>query len=501
MARCFSFVFFLVCVCSRPIQILAQRIKLPVQYTAEAGVFVSSSNQTPFWLRSNQNGIVPLTPSALTFRLSAKAEYDTARKHKLDYGYGLNAVANTVGTNQVLLPEAYLKIRYRAFEIYGGRQREMFGLTDSTLSTGAYAWSGNALPIPKIQIGIPVFTPLPFTKKWVSIMGQYAHGWLGGTYVEHTMLHQKSFYMKIGKTNSRVQVSAGFNHQVMWGGYSPALAQTLLNDGPYLPATFRDYVYVVTGYRAGGGIDRTDGLTSFDYANRVGNHLGSIDLAINVRLKKFSLYAYRQSVYDDGSLFYLTNIADGLHGLRIRMPKPDALVHDLLFEFLNTTSQGGALFSYDGGGANRGNDNYFNHGQFRDGWSYQGQAIGTPFITPERGADGKIPFGVFSNNNRVRVFHVGMSGTLPKFSNRLFTQKPTYQAKFSYSQNLGLYTEPFLPIKPQFSSIVTVLAPVRWLNGAVLTASVSADVGKLYPTTFGGYLGVRKYWQRKLPIR
>lgn len=501
MIRCLIRVILVVCVLSGPVRAVAQFIKTPTQYTAEAGIFGTSSRQTPFWLRTNQYGIVPVSPSALTLRLGAHAEYDTARKHRFDYGYGLSAVANAVGTNQLLLPEAYVKLKYRAFEIYGGRRREMYGLTDSVLSTGAYSWSGNALPIPKIQIGIPVFTPVPFTKKWVSVMGQYAHGWLGGVYVEHALLHQKSLYLRVGKPGGRVQVSGGFNHQVIWGGYSPALGQTLLSNGPYLPATFRDYVYVVSGFTAGGTEDRTDGLTSFDYANRVGNHLGSIDMAVDIRLNKFSLFAYRQSVYDDGSLFYLTNIADGLHGLRIRLPKPDALVHDILFEFLNTTSQGGALFSYDGGGTNRGNDNYFNHGQFRDGWSYRGNTIGTPFITPQRGADGQIPFGTFTDNNRVRVFHIGMSGTLPRFGGSLFVQQPTYQAKFSYSQNLGLYSEPFVPVKPQFSGIVTILAPVRWLNGAVLTASVSADAGQLYPTTVGGYVGIRKVWQSTLPAR
>lgn len=494
-------IVFTVFIILSPIWAVAQGIKLPDQYTAEAGVFATSSRQTPFWLRTNQYGIVPVTPSALTLRLSAHADYDTARKHRFDYGYGLNVVTNAVGTNQFLLPEAYVKLRYRAFEVYGGRRREMFGLADSVLSTGAYAWSGNALPVPKIQIGIPVFTPVPFTKKWVSIMGQYAHGWLGGSFVEHQMLHQKSLYLRVGKPGGRVQVSGGFNHQVVWGGYSPELAKTLLSNGPYLPASFRNYAYVVTGIKAGGTQDRTDGLTSFDYANRIGNHLGSIDVAADIRLNKLSLFVYRQSIFDDGSLFYLTNITDGLHGLRIRLPNPDAPVHDLVLEFLNTSSQGGALFSYDGGGVNRGNDNYFNHGQFRDGWVYKGQTIGTPFITPQRGPDGKIPFGTFSNNNRVRVFHVGMLGTIPGFGSPLFGQQPTYQAKFSYSQNLGLYSEPFIPGKPQFSGVLTVLAPVRRLAGAVLTVSVSADAGRLYPTSVGGYIGIRKRWHQTLPAR
>lgn len=64
----------------------------------------------------------------------------------------------------MIVPEAYLKARWGIFELSGGRRREIVGLLDTTLSTGSYAWSGNALPIPKIQLEIRDYAPIGFTK-------------------------------------------------------------------------------------------------------------------------------------------------------------------------------------------------------------------------------------------------------------------------------------------------------------------------------------------------
>ena len=66
--------------------------------------------------------------------------------------------------DQFLIPVAYIKAKFGAFEIYAGRRKEIFGLVDSTLSSGSYIWSGNALPMPKIQISTPNFVSLPYTK-------------------------------------------------------------------------------------------------------------------------------------------------------------------------------------------------------------------------------------------------------------------------------------------------------------------------------------------------
>lgn len=485
----------------------AQSLRTPSHYSAEVGTYLSSSTETPFWLRANQYGLVPNQSPSATLRIGLYSEYDATRqstgqwrKSKYDVGYGLNVVANA-NQNQlpyerkVLLPEAYVKVRRGIWEIYAGRRREKFGLADSTLSTGSYAWSGNAMPIPKIQISIPVFTPIGFTKGWLAIQGSFAHGFLSASgFVQNTMLHQKSLYLRFGRETSTIRLYGGFNHQVVWGGNTDKLQGTgLVPDDGRLPSSLRDYYYVVVGDRS----SRTDSsaYTYFEITNRVGNHLGSIDLALEVDLVRHTLYFYRQNIYEDGSLFYFINIADGLNGLRIRRNDPKALVRDILFEFLNTTSQGGPEFII-GNAYKQGKDDYFNHQQFRDGWAYRQHTIGTPFIPPALGPQDQYPTGTFTANNRVYVFHTGIAGSLPAHG-RALSGPLSYQLKFSFSRNLGTYNNPFQTVRDQFSGYASVAAPLSILGGIQLSASVATDAGTLYQNSVGTYISLRKVWQSR----
>lgn len=478
-----------------------QSVKLPGQYDTEIGGYTSSAGQTPFWQQSNQFGVVPTRTPALTLRASAHAEYDTskARKSKFDYGYGARVVANAVTDGRVLLPELYAKVRFGALEASVGRRQRIYGLVDTTLSSGSYSWSGNALPIPQIELSVPTFTPIPFTKGWVSFQGSYAHGWMNPTgFVNHSMLHQKTLYLRIGRPDDKIRLYGGFTHQAVWGGEindlslinNPAIAKE-----SQLPARFRDYVYVVTGFRLGRPDDE-DRLANFDYTNRIGNHLGSVDVGADVNLGTFNLFAYRQQLFDDGSLYYFINIADGLNGLRLRQRNPQAKVREILIEFLNTTSQGGDVFDLTTSNPqSRGRDNYFNHSQFRDGWSYRQRGIGTPFITPALGPNGEWPFGIFTNNNRVRVFHVGMAGSLSAGQILAWAGRVNYQAKFSFSRNYGTYNDPFSAPLDQFSGILSLSVPFG--GGFAVSSSLGVDSGELYPANIGLYLGLRKVWHKK----
>ena len=479
----------------------AQSIRPPNQYSAEVGTFLSSSTQTPFWLRSNQYGIVPNQSPVLTLRAGVFSEYDSVQRantrwrgSRFDVGYGLNVVGNVSQSgNTFPLLEAYVKVRRGIFEGYVGRRREKFGLADSTLSTGSYAWSGNALPVPKIQVSIPQFTPIGFTKGFLAVQGTYAHGLLDASgYVNNTMLHQKSLYLRIGRANSSVRLFGGFNHQVVWGGQSADRrgAPGVVPVGGKLPSSLIDYFYVVTGINTG----RTDTTkyTYFDRTNRVGNHLGSIDVAMEIDLVRHTIYMYRQSLFEDGSLASLINIADGLNGLRIRRNDPNALVRDILFEFLNTTSQGGSQFIIDNPKL-RGKDTYFNHQQFRDGWAYRQRTIGTPFIPPALGPNGEYPYGTFTVNNRVTVAHVGVAGSLPVQGAALMGQIG-YQVKLSFSRNLGTYDDPYRPARNQFSGYAGLVAPLSILGGLELTGSVAVDAGTLYRKGMGTFISVRKVW-------
>lgn len=472
--------------------------QLPVPQTTqafvEAGSYVASGGQTPFWLRANQYGIVPLKPAPGFIRGGLVIPYRNGRNRLFDWGAGADVVANAGqpaggSTPTVLLPELYVKARLGLFEIYAGRRREIIGLADSTLSSGSYIWSGNALPMPKIQIALRDYAPIPFTKGIVSVKGSFAHGWFPATgFVDHSFLHQASLYGRLGKASWPVRFYGGINHQVQWGGSTNNLPSSFVENGGQFPSSFKDYLDVVTasslGYRR--NIDSTK-YSTFDSENRIGNHLGTVDVAVEFQVKQLSIFAYRQSIYEDGSLFHLTNISDGLHGLRIRNLRPSRrgiALTDVLLEYLDTRSQGGDQFVP---GTNlRGRDDYFNHQQYRDGWSYRGQTIGTPFITPANTT--LYPQGVdrFTNNNRVQVYHLGLSGRIGGVV--------TFQTKLSYSQNYGTYPSPISPVARQVSGGLWVGAPLSARHGLNLTASVAVDKGSLYPDNIGGSISIRKTW-------
>ena len=461
------------------------------QYHFEAGGLLSSA-QTPFWLRANQYGIVPLKGPVLRLQGGIRSDYrladSTGYRPKTDWGYVVDAVTNVGVTNQFILPEAHIKGRLGAFELYIGRKREVIGLVDTLMTSGAYAWSGNALPIPKIQIGLYQYTPIPFTKGVLSFLGAYAHGWFenAGRLIKDSYLHQKYVYGRLGKPTWPFRLYGGFNHEVIWGGQAdPGILSNLIAVNGKLPSTLPYYLPMVLGLRGQG--DRNDpNVTSLE-DNRIGNHLGSIDLGADVNLRDWNLYAYRQFVYDDGSLFYGTNLADGLNGLRLKNRRGSSgepfFLQQITVEYLYTKSQGGSEFVIEDPEL-RGQDNYFNHSQFIDGWTYFGRTIGTPFLTPSFEARPNLPGSRGIVNNRVSAVNVGASA--------LLAGKVQVTTRLSLSQNSGLYIAPFPNELTQFSGLLTAAFPVSIFGGSVLSSSLGVDRGGLLPNSVGMYVGLRK---------
>jgi hypothetical protein len=460
---------------------------------------LANADRTPFWLQTNQFGIIPRSGSALLVRgglqhswlLSKpdsikqwlKAQGTSSPELAWRFEAGAEVVANVGSSEQnVLIPQAYGALRYGNWELRVGRRKQWVGLADSTVGIGSYAWSGNALPIPKIQLGLTRFTAVPFTRGWLSVLGFYSDGWFekGRPVTSELKLHQKQLYGRIGKPSSLVKFYGGFNHQVQWGGKSPYLTV----DGQ-MPKGLNNYFRMVIGKA---GIEQVG--TNFDSTNRVGNHLGSIDLAFEINGKRANWFFYRQNIYEDGSLYYLSSIADGLNGLRIRRknanPRNNFTIQEIVVEGMYTKSQGGPSFIIDQN-LKRGKDNYFNNAQVRDGWSYFDRTIGTPFITPTSETIWKFPnYGdAFTSNNRVWVLHTGLRGTVAR--------NIEWSTKLSYSSNAGVYDLPFLTTVNQFSGLVRVQARTSWLGGnTVLSGSVATDWGGLYPNSHGLMLSLRK---------
>lgn len=475
--------------------LLAQSPRTP-RVSAELGGWAATGQRTPFWLRANQWGRVPLETPAATGRLAVTLDYrpaDTTRgfsrkKHPFDWGFGAEGVVNAQpGGARGLLPQAYAKVRFRGLELWAGRRYEFFTLGDSALTTGAYAWSGNGLPVPKVQLGLPDYVPLGFLKNFVALRGFYAHGWFNAPYIQGAYLHQKALYGRFGRPEGRLNVQLGLNHQVLWGGRADYLRSSTLAVNGQLPHALTDYLRgVVLGKIP--PVFRNDRFTNFDGENRIGNHLGSLDFALEVRLNRGRLLAYHQHPYEDMTGLLLRNAPDGLYGLRWRPARPTGNVFALnavLVEWLYTKFQAGSTFDLPGSRF-KGGDNYFNHSQYVQGWSYFGRALGTPFLSLQTDLRPELQRGPFFANNRVAVYHVGLEGRV-KNRGLLLT-------KLSYSRNFGTYSQPFEGEIRQFSGLLRLEWPVGWLGGTTLAAHLAHDGGGLLPSSTGTYLSLRKSW-------
>ena len=476
-----SVIFFLLYVFNLSAQ--SNEIKREIKYTAEIGTIISTNGEIPFWLRANQYGIVPNQSPILTLRGSVSSDYkkaitkeDQYKLSKFDWGYGLNIVGNVGKENQFLIPEAYIKAKYGAFEIYAGRRREIIGLVDSTLSSGSYIWSGNALPMPKIQISTPNFVPLGFTKGFLSFKGNYAHGWFENsrTDVENFYLHQKSLYFRLGKPDWKFHFYGGFNHQVQWGGtllYPDPLNQSGI-DGK-VGSSFNDYINVVTG-RSLAVVGDTTKNGGNDALNRSGNHLGTLDVGFDINTNNFSVFCYRQSIYEDGSLAYLSNITDGLNGVSFEFKgvhNRDIYFKKIVLEYLNTTSQGGVGGSENTDARLRGQDNYFNNSVYRNGWIYSNQILGTPFININNES---------FKSGRTEVYHIGIESNFYKVPLNLL---------FSYSNNYNSYGNPVM-IKQQLYALIQATFNIR--NRLSVRTSLSVDNGELKNSGVGLGVSLKK---------
>lgn len=442
----------------------------------------TSGAYTPFWLRANQFGEVPTWESYYHAGMSAKMEYRKGRR--ADWAMGATARVNLTETrSDFFFQEAYIKGKFGIFELSAGRKKYIQGLTDTTLSSGSYIYSGNALPMPKIEVVVNDYWAPGFLGGIAAFKGNFVHGWFDKdrSNVTQVYLHQKSFYGRLGKPSWPVKFYGGFNHQVQWGGTKRYLPASITNASGSKTSLLSDYLYVITGKSLAGAGGDTATYGANDGFNRLGNHLGSVDVGMEMELKAGKLFFYRQSVYEDGSLFHGNNITDGLHGISFTRHVEQGLLK-IVFEYFNTTSQGGAGGSGNTVAALRGQDNYFNNGDFPEGWSYMGKGLGSPLMTLDSETGLNPTFNTYFDNNRVEAFYLGAEALLGE--NHL-----TFRG--SLSNAIGFYGYEYVPVKRQISAGLQWQRPMPWISeGAQLKANIGFDTGDWKKDVFGGNLSL-----------
>lgn len=465
---------------------------------------LTSKDHVPFWMRSDRFGNVPL-PGPSVSLIGAVSKTYSSNAGLTDWGGALEVRGDAGDQGKLTIIEGYVKARFSIFQLKAGRMKDFSGLVDSTLSSGAFAISGNAPGIPKIQASIPEFFAIPVFGRLFSFKGNFDYGWIGHDSVqwtEHTnktelYYHQLSFWGRLGKPNWRLQLYGGFTHQVIWGDERAVY-------GPqWTLSPFKTFEYAVTGKTYKG--------------SKVGNHLGSIDLGVGYDFGDVNVYLYRQNFYDEGALAKLANIKDGLNGIAITNKRfvqdvevPDYYPvqgytesgfrwHKVVLELFYSKDQAGYPWSKP---TNSGDENYYNNFEYFHGWGYKGYGLGNPFITPAYTTRSGFPNsrGDYFNNNRVMAFYGAIDGAWGEYN---------FTARGSYSFNYGTFgTSPWghttgspanytpvpkynwFPEVKQFSAYLDVYR--RLDNGWQAGGTLAFDKGHLFNDSYGLILSVKK---------
>jgi len=433
---------------------------------------VSSGEDLPFWMTSNQNGIYTLNSSSyMLFQAGLNRSLDRDTLKKWGYTYGTNLVYGLAGSSNFHPNEYWLGFRFHQLILKAGAQSDpiLYGGLSST--NGNMYRSRNARPVPGLSLSTNGYIPFLFAKKWFSWRFLYEEGILKDKqYITDAHLHHKNLHFRALLSPS-LSLSLGIEHYVFWGGVSPKYGQ--------LPE-WNEYMRYVTGLAGG------DGATLNDQMNSAGNQLGSYNLELKKDWESTSATFYWNHPYEDRSGMEFDNLRDGLWGIHLAKKKRNALITDMVYEYMYTLNVSGSIAPHlaptpenPNNMTGRGWDSYFNHGIYTSGYTHYQRMMGTPLFVPEIGADG-ISKGFESI--RMWMHHLGLSGTL---GNGFYWKTIT-----TWSRNFGQYQKITYTIpKDEFSFLAEGI-----YNGAklpfIVKAGLAGDYGDRFEHRTGGYLGI-----------
>jgi hypothetical protein len=127
---------------------------------------VSTGNDLPFWMVTNQNGVFTMQNSSyLLFQAGLNRGLDRDTLKKWGYTYGANMVGGIAGTSDFHPNEYWLGIRFHQLILKAGAQSDpiIYGGLSST--NGDINRSRNARPVPGLSLSTNGYIPFLFAKK------------------------------------------------------------------------------------------------------------------------------------------------------------------------------------------------------------------------------------------------------------------------------------------------------------------------------------------------
>lgn len=456
-----------------------------LMYDVEMFGSAATGDNTPFWQTSNRYGTVPL--EAGNGYMRGKIRNHQSINKDFYWAAGFDALVVAPRYRNAYIQQAFAEIGYKSVRLTVGSKEQYRSLFDKQLSSGDMMQSPNARPIPEIDISIPQFLTIPYTKGWGQIKGNMAVGrsfdtdYLedfiqqpGQYYPKNCLWHHKSFFLRVKDTkgNFPAYASFGLRHVAQWGGTStdPALGKQ--------PDSFKDFIRIF--FLKSGGEQASES----DQVNALGAHHFAYDFHLGFRQPGWEVQGYHQHIASDKSGVMMYNGADGLWGLQLdlyRFPWMEKLV----VEYITTRDQSGPFhfiwFDHDKlPGRGGGGDDYYNNGEYQTGHSYFNRSVGSPLVTsPEYNKGGKLGF----LNNRIRCWHIGMEGRI--------TTDAGYRILLTSMNGWGTTYEPFLKKRSGVSFLGEVTYRLRkeWS----VSGSLAGDTGDYSgEKSFGFGLSIRK---------
>ncbi|MFC2138027.1 capsule assembly Wzi family protein [Bacteroidota bacterium] len=432
----------------------------------ETSTLINVSDSTSFWLFNNQYAKYSLTNSCAIININIEDRINSEKF--FDYSYGVEAYTRFDDQINPILHQLYGKIKIWEIIISGGKYEDIQNYSDSLLSSGHILWSKNARPFPKICISSNGYYTIPFTFDLLEVKGKLEHGWFNDErYVDSVLLHHKNLYGRIGK-EFPVNIFVGLEHYVQWGGSSPTLGE--------LPSDFDAFIKV---FSSSGGDSGT--VVPGEVTNNLGNHIGSWNIGMELKTKPFNGILYWQSIFEDNSGRKRQNLPDGLWGININTKNNKYIINNILYEYIHTTDQSGPVHIWNDSVRLSGNDNYFNHGIYNSGWTYDKMTIGIPFITSSQYNSDSNYFRL--NNTRIRYHHFGLAG---KYKDIYF------RSLISFGKNYGTHPNPYSKIKNQSSLFFEISTNLESLYNIQLKTSIGADIGKMYGNNLSFFISLNK---------
>lgn len=458
-------------------------------YSLEAMGSAASGEQTPFWIVSNRNGIVPLESGNGLLRSGV------FHNQRLDNDFKLNAGIDLIGVTpryrNIYVQQLYVEIAYKALLLSVGSKERYNSILDKRLSSGDMVLSPNARPIPEINFSIPQYVKVPLTNGWLQVKGDIAVGrsfdkdYLKNytsksekdvLYVNDVLWHHKSAFIRLQDTenNSPLFGILGLEHLAKWGGAStdPLIGKQ--------PRSIKDLLRVMLGKEGG------EGATESDKINVLGDHYGSFYFALGYKSRNIgTIQAYYQHYFDDMSGVEFSNGYDGLWGIEYET-KQIPWLKKVVVEFLTTKDQSGPMHylyfdreKHPGRGG--GNDDYYNNGEYTTGSSYFNRAMGSPIlISPEYNGKGELGF----KNNRVQSWHLGAEGCL--------SSQVSYRLLLTSMEGWGLSYQPFLEKKSSVATLLEINYSHPKLEGWQFGGALAIDTGDMVEKNTGFSLSIRK---------